>query len=84
MQVILDRRNNITIEKIKEELNSHLGDEVKIKYSLGRNKYEEYYVKIKQLFSYVFIVELSDEKKEVKSFSYSDIISKTIKIDYSK
>lgn len=79
---ILDRRGNITIDKIKEELSNHLGSEAKIKYSLGRNKFEEYDVLIKQLYNHVFIVEMTNDKKEVKSFSYSDIISKTVKIDY--
>lgn len=70
------------IEQIKEELNKYIGHSVNIKYSLGRNKYEKYNAIIKQLYSNVFIVEL--KTKEVKSFSYSDIITKTIKIDFKK
>ena len=73
----------MTIEKIKSELHSHLGDTVTIKYNLGRNKYEQYEVTIKGLYNNVFLVEtVSNEKSEVKSFSYSDVITKTIKIDY--
>ena len=73
----------VTIKKVKEELNKHLGDEVTIKYNLGRNKYEKYNVKLKKLYDYVFTVELEKKKsKEIKSFSYSDVITKIIKIDY--
>ena len=33
----------VTIKNVKEELTKHLGDEVTIKYNLGRNKYENYF-----------------------------------------
>ena len=73
----------VTIKNVKEELNKNLGDEVTIKYNLGRNKYEKYNVKLKKLYDYVFTVELEKKKsKEIKSFSYSDVITKIIKIDY--
>ena len=73
----------ITVNNIKEELNKHIGDVVTIKYNLGRNKVEKYNVKIKKLYDHVFTVELNRLKtKEIKSFSYSDVITKTIKIDY--
>lgn len=67
----------MNISTIKKELGKYLGKEVIIKYNLGRNKVEKYQVRIKKLYDYVFIVE-SDNI--VKSFSYSDIITKTIRI----
>lgn len=67
--------------QIIEELNCHLGKDVVIKYNLGRNKYEKYRVKIKELYSNIFLVELKDDK-QIKSFSYNDVITKIIKIDY--
>lgn len=70
----------MTIEKIKNDLNEHLGDTVTIKYDLGRNKFEEYDVIIEELYNHVFIVKLKNE--ELKSFSYTDVITKTIKINY--
>ena len=30
----------------------------------------------------IFLVEVKDENKEIKSFTYSDVITKTIKIDF--
>lgn len=73
----------ISVSAIKEELNKHIGDEVTIKYNLGRNKFEKYNVKLKKLYDYVFTVELESKRNtEIKSFSYSDVITKTIKIDY--
>lgn len=78
---ILGDKMNIDI--VKEELNNHIGEDVTIKYNLGRNKYESYNVRIKELYNYIFLVEMIDDNNlEVKSFSYSDIITETIKIDY--
>lgn len=67
---------------VKEKLNSHIGKEAIIKCNLGRNKYEKYKVIIKELYKNIFLVEVNDEFKEIKSFTYSDIITKTIKIDF--
>ena len=63
---------------VKEKLHSHIGKEVVIKYNLGRNKYEKYNVTIKKLYRNIFLVEVNDQNKEIKSFTYSDIITKTI------
>lgn len=73
----------MSIEKIKKELNTHIGDKVTIKCNLGRNKYEKYHVIIKELYNNVFLVETEGKTyTQIKSFSYTDIITKTIKIDY--
>jgi len=68
------------IAKIRSKLNEHIGKEVIIKYNLGRNKFEKYNVTIKELYDNVFLVELNTNEK--KSFSYSDVLTNTIKIDY--
>ncbi len=69
----------MTISSVKKDLLEHLGDIVSIRYSLGRNKYEEYEAKIKELYDYVFLV---DTDLGTKSFTYIDIITKVIRIDY--
>ena len=69
----------MTIYEIKKKLGNNIGKEVSIKYNLGRNKYEEYIAVIKELYDYIFIV---DSEFGIKSFSYSDIMTKTIHIDY--
>ena len=51
----------MTISKVKKELLEHLDDVVSIKYNLGRNKYEEYEAKIKELYDYVFLVECDNK-----------------------
>lgn len=69
----------MTLFEVKKKLGQHLGKKVSIKYNLGRNKYEHYQVKIKELYDNIFLVE-SD--LGIKSFSYSDVVTKTIRIDY--
>ena len=69
----------MTVSSVKKDLLDHLGDVVKIKYNLGRNKFEEYEAIIKELYDYVFLLE---NDYGTKSFSYIDVITKTIKIDY--
>ncbi len=76
---ILD--NHICDNKgVKKVLSNYVGKTVTIKYNLGRNKYEMYKVTIKNLYNCVFLVELDNENHAIKSFSYADIITKTIKI----
>lgn len=73
----------MTIETVKEVLKKHIGDTVTINYDLGRNKYESYDVKIKELYQHIFLVEMESNSDTIKSFSYSDVITKTIRIDFN-
>lgn len=68
------------IEQIRSKLNDHIGKQVVIRCNLGRNKYEKYNVEIKELYDNVFLVKLNTN--QTKSFSYSDVLTNTIKIDY--
>lgn len=70
------------IEKIKENMEEHVGQEVKIIFNSGRNRIEEYNAIITQMYDFVFIVKLRNEINEIKSFTYSDILTQTIEIYY--
>lgn len=72
----------MTLQEIKNKVSENIGNDVVIRYNLGRNKVEKYNVKIKETYKNVFIVENNDKRSEIKSFSYTDVITKTIKIDY--
>ena len=65
---------------VRNILTNYLGKTLMLKYNLGRNKYEIYRVTIKSLYNFVFLVEVDDNNHSIKSFSYADIITKTIKI----
>ncbi len=72
----------MTIEKIKNNIDNKLGDNVKIVYNGSRNKKEEYSGVITETYNYIFIVKL--ESDEVKSFSYRDVLTNTIEIFFDK
>ena len=69
----------MTISSVKKDLLEHIGDVVKVKYNLGRNKYEEYEAEIKELYDYVFLL---DTENGTRSFTYIDVVTKVIRIDY--
>ena len=68
------------IEKIKEKMEGHIGEEVKIVFNGGRNKVEEFNAIITEMYNFVFVVQLINDVNEVKSFTYSDILTQTIEI----
>ena len=72
----------MTIKKIKENIENNLGSDVKIVYNGSRNKKEEYNGVIKEVYNYIFIVKLDTD--EIKSFSYSDVLTNTVEIFFSK
>lgn len=71
----------MNIDIIKKELEENIDKKLIIKYNMGRNKIEKYNARIKNLYNSIFTVEL-DDTKTLKSFMYTDVITKTIKIDY--
>ena len=72
----------MTLQEIKDKVSDNIGNDVVIKCNLGRNKFEKYRARIKETYKNVFIVEVNDKRCEIKSFSYTDVMTKTIKIDY--
>jgi uncharacterized protein Veg len=67
----------MNIRMIIKALKRHINEDIMIKYNLGRNKYETYKVKLKELYPHVFTVQ---DNNFFRCFSYSDIIMKNIKI----
>ena len=75
---ILD--NVMTIDKIKYSINNRLGDSVKVIYNGCRNKREEYTGIISETYNYIFIIKMGSNEK--KSFSYTDVLTNTIEINF--
>lgn len=71
----------MTIDKIKCNIDNKLGNSVKVIYNGSRNKKEEYYGVITEVYNYIFIIETKDNEK--KSFSYCDVLTNTIEIFFS-
>ena len=66
--------DNRTMKKI---LSKYIGTKVFVEYNIGRNKIEKYEGTIESLYNAVFLIKV---REETKSFSYSDLITKTVKI----
>lgn len=69
----------MTIQKIKDNISDNLGNKVRIKFNIGRNKHEEFEAVIKELYNFIFIVQTETENK---SFTYSDVLTKTVELHF--
>lgn len=73
----------MTLQEIKKKVTNNIGNDVTIRCNIGRNRIEKYNVKIKETYRNIFIVEAKNKNNiEIKSFTYTDVMTKTIKIDY--
>ena len=72
----------MTIQKIKKSITNEIGKDVKIVFNGSRNKKEYYKGKIVETYNYIFIVKLDTLEK--KSFSYSDVLTSTVKVYFNK
>ena len=70
------------IEEIKRDMENRIGDKVKIIFNGGRNKFEEYDAVIAEVYKSIFVVRLNNEIKELKSFTYADVLTQTVEIYY--
>ena len=67
----------MTLQEIKKKVNNNIGNNVTIKYNLGRNKYDEFDGTIIKIYNSLFLVK---DNNTVKSFSFADVVTKIIKI----
>ena len=65
----------MTNEKIKESLEGLVGKKIVAKVDIGRNKFEYIDGIILKTYPFLFTIQT---KSEIKSFSYSDILTKKI------
>ena len=72
----------MTIEKIKNRISEHIGEEIELKFNGSRNKIEHYNAVLKDVYQKVFTVQIKNEYNEVKSFSYSDVWTNTLEINF--
>ena len=72
----------MTIEKIKNNIDKRIGNNVKVIYNGSRNRKEEYLGVISETYNYIFIIKTLGD--EVKSFSYRDVLTNTIELFFDK
>ena len=67
-------------EKIREKVLSHLGQHMRFRYNGARNQKEEFFGYIENVYSNVFTIHIENDTSTVKTFSYSDVLLKTLEI----
>lgn len=72
----------MTIDIIKNKIDDKIGNNVRVIYNGSRNRKEEYFGVISEVYNYVFVVKM--KSNEIKSFSYSDILTNTIELFFEK
>ena len=74
----------LTLDQIKEEVKSNVGRKAKVVFNGTRNRVEKYDAVIVETYPFVFVMELIDDNQSVekKSFSYSDVLTNTIELDF--
>ncbi len=65
----------MNIDKIKNQIIKLRDKRLKVKINIGRNKHEYYDGYIKEIYPNLFTIETS---KGIKSFTYSDVVTKVI------
>lgn len=69
----------MTIEAIRDNIHSHIGNVAKITHNEGRNRILEYEGKVIEVYRNIFVIMDKDSKR---SFSYCDILTDTTKVSF--
>lgn len=67
----------MTIEKVRDKVNSYKGKNLKFRFNGSRNQIEEFEGTIINTYDAVFIIRLQNNQR-IKSFSYSDMLIKKL------
>lgn len=76
--VLMEKKNSIAA--IKREIEKNVGKNIKLRANIGRRKMYESTGTIEQAYPSIFLVRLDNESKGTITFSYSDILTKTVQL----
>ena len=68
------------INKIKKDIESKKGKKYHFHFNGARNQIEEFEGIIEETYNYIFTIKTVDQKEEIKSFTYSDILIDNLEI----
>ncbi len=72
------KKNNITLQDIKQKIATLQGKQVNVVSNRGRNKIEKCEGKVENIYQAVFTIRANDT---YKTFSYSDILCGYVKVE---
>lgn len=68
------------INKIREDIESKKGKTFHFRHNGSRNQIEEFKGVIIETYNYIFTIKTIDDKEEIKSFTYSDVLIDNLEI----
>ncbi|MCM1990037.1 Veg family protein [Oceanirhabdus seepicola] len=72
-----------TLSAIKEEIENHVGEKIVLRDSGGRRKVFVKNGVIEKTYTSIFVIKLDDSNDRRISYSYSDVLTKTVQIVYA-
>lgn len=71
---LIMRKVGMSIEDIKSRILSLKGEEIEMKYNRGRKKFDTINGTIQDVYPSVFTVSIKNQKGQVQTFSYYDVL----------
>ncbi|MGL5086097.1 MAG: Veg family protein [Clostridium sp.] len=72
-----------TIATIKRDIEGHLGDKVTLKANGGRKKILVNNGIIESVYPSIFVVRLESDNERTVTYSYSDVLTKTVQLYFA-
>ena len=76
----MERFKNLTT--IKRDIESHLGEKVTLKANGGRRKVLVNNGVLESVYPSIFVVRLETDTQRTVTYSYSDVLTKTVQLDF--
>lgn len=70
----------MNIEKIRKELENKKGHQLNFKFNGSRNQIENFSGTIENTYNYVFLVKVNNDAEQIRSFSYTDVLTDSLEI----
>lgn len=68
------------INKIREDIKNKKGKKYHFRFNGARNQIEEFEGIIVEIYNYIFIIKVINQRDELKSFTYSDVLIGNLEI----
>lgn len=68
---------------IKNEIDDHIGEKVTLRANNGRRKIIISNGILEKTYTSIFVVRLEDDAQRTVTYSYSDVLTKTVQIDFA-
>jgi uncharacterized protein Veg len=77
----MERKNVLT--SIKQDIESHVGEKVTLKANGGRRKIIVNDGVLEKTYDSIFVIRLENETQRTVTYSYSDVLTKTVQLVFA-